>query len=202
MGDTDKTTDKTTDSTGEAAPRRGHLALVDAASGKAGSPTPSERQAVYLATLRRGPLPRGWVVSKAKEWGLSTPTLSEEIKVARAELEQSRQAPAAKAQAHELIVQAAELADTVKRLAAAPLKPDPGEAPEATVARAKGLEVRCKLLGLSAGLKLKAAAELRQLHGLKPADGAGAYGGGDLPPLTRDALHGDPLSALKGAPLR
>ena len=193
MGDTDKTTDSTDAAAPPGRGRREHLALVDATSGKAGSPTPSERQAIYLATLRRGPLPRGWVVSKAKEWGLSTPTLSEEIKVARAELEQSRQAPAAKAQAHELIVQAAELADTIKRLAAAPLKPDPGEAPEATVARAKGLEVRCKLLGLSPGLKLKAAAELRQLHGLKPADGAGGYGGG-YPPQT------DIGAALTGGP--
>ena len=196
-------TDKTTDSTDAAAPpgrgRREHLALVDATSGKAGSPTPTERQAVYLATLRRGPLPRGWVVSKAKEWGLSTPTLSEELQAARAALASSRQAPAAKVQAHEMIVQAAELADTIKRLAAAPLKPDPGEAPEATIARAKGLEVRCKLLGLSAGLKLKAAAELRQLHGLKPADGAGGYGAGypPPPPLTSESLG---LSALRKAP--
>jgi hypothetical protein len=119
--------------------------------------------------------------------------LSEELQAARTALASSRQAPAAKVQAHELIVQAAELADTIKRLAA-PLKPDPGEAPEATVARAKGLEVRCKLLGLSAGLK--AAAELRQLHGLKPADGAGGYGAGypPPPPLTGESLG---LSALR-----
>lgn len=157
---------------------RPHLALVDPASGKAGSPTPSERQAVYLATLRKGKLPRGWVVARSREWGLSTPTISEELAAARAELEASRQAPAAKATAHELVIQAAELADGVKRLAAQAIKA--ASEGEGGLSRAKGLEVGAKILATAAGLKLKAAAELRQLHGLKPEPGG--YGQG-APPL-------------------
>lgn len=196
---TAKTTMTNTDSNEQTTPpeapaRRPHLALVDPASGKAGSPTPSERQALYLAALRKGKLPRGQVAAWAKAWGLSTPTISEELAAARADLEASRQAPAAKAQAHELITQAAELADNVKRLAAQALKV--AAEGDAGLQKAKGLEVGAKLLASAAGLKLKAAAELRQLHGLKPE--AGGYGQAPgYQPITAAALHGFTSESLR-----
>jgi hypothetical protein len=102
--------------------RRAHLVVVDEQGGKVGSPAPSERQEVYIAALRRGRLPHGQVMRWAKAWELAPSTVSEELAVARAALDASREAPAAKILAHELTLQAAELADNVRRLAAQAIK--------------------------------------------------------------------------------
>jgi hypothetical protein len=95
--------------------RRAHLAVVDEQGGKVGSPAPSERQEVYIAALRRGRLPHGQVMRWAKAWELAPSTVSEELAAARAALDASREAPAAKILAHEL-------ADNVRRLAAQAIK--------------------------------------------------------------------------------
>ena len=166
--------------------RRAHLAVVDEQGGKVGSPAPSERQEVYIAALRRGRLPHGQVMRWAKAWELAPSTVSEELAAARAVLDASREAPAAKILAHELTLQAAELADNVRRLAAQAIKAatEGGEG----LRKAKGLEVGAKMLASAASLKLKTAAELRQLHGLKPAEGA--LPAPAHPVLTLEALRG------------
>lgn len=175
--------------------RRGHLALVDKESGKAGSPTPSERMEVYLAMLRRGKLPHGWAAARAKEWGLNRATVSEEIARARATLEASRAAPIAKGIAHELIMDAVELKEAARQLLSAPLAAK-GDDAEMVTAKAKALEARVKALTAVAGLGLKCAAELRQLHGLKPAEGGGGLNPEDAvesflrEPVTKEALKG------------
>jgi hypothetical protein len=167
--------------------RRAHLAVVDEQGGKVGSPAPSERQEVYIATLRRGRLPHGQVMRWAKAWELAPSTVSEELATARAVLDASREAPAAKILAHELTLQAAELADNVRRLAAQAIKAAT-EGGEGGLRKAKGLEVGAKMLASAASLKLKTAAELRQLHGLKPAEGA--LPAPAHPILTLEALRG------------
>lgn len=177
--------------------RRGHLAIVDASSGRAGSPTPSERMEVYLAMLRRGKLPHGWSAARAKEWGLSKATVNEEIARARATLEASRAAPVAKGLAHELIVDAIELKEAARELLAAPLAAK-GDDADMVIAKAKALAERVKALTSVASLSLKCAAELRQLHGLKPADSSQAHGWGQPPPLTAEAVRGVTAAALRG----
>jgi hypothetical protein len=167
--------------------RRAHLAVVDEQGGKVGSPAPSERQEVYIAALRRGRLPHGQVMRWAKAWELAPSTVSEELAAARAVLDASREAPAAKILAHELTLQAAELADNVRRLAAQAIKAAT-EGGEGGLRKAKGLEVGAKMLASAASLKLKTAAELRQLHGLKPAEGA--LPAPAHPLLTLEALRG------------
>ena len=167
---------------------RGHLAVVDPAGGDPGSPTPSERQELYIAALRRGRLPHGQVTRWAKAWGLVPSTVSEELAAARAALDASREAPAAKVLAHELVIQAAELADHVRRLAVQAIKAA-GEGGEAGLRKAKGYETGAKILASAAGLKLKAAGELRQLHGLKPSEGSGSYTA-PHPTLTDALLRG------------
>jgi len=125
-----------------------HLAVVDPTSGKAGAPTPTERQAIYLAMLRKGdPAPR-WITHQAAAWGLTHAAISQELKEARAVLEASRTPDAALIQAHELIQQAVEAADQIDHEADA--VDDPAD--------------RADIRGKAAGLKLKAAAELRQLY--------------------------------------
>jgi hypothetical protein len=165
--------------------RRAHLAVVDEQGGKVGSPAPSERQEVYIAALRRGRLPHGQVMRWAKAWELAPSTVSEELAAARAALDASREAPAAKILAHELTLQAAELADNVRRLAAQAIKAatEGGEG-----GLRKGLEVGAKMLASAASLKLKTAAELRQLHGLKPPESA--LPAPAHPVLTLEALRG------------
>lgn len=69
-----------------------------------------------LSALRRGRLPHGQVARWARAWGLAPSTVSEELAAVRAALEASREAPAARVLAHELTLQAAELADQVRRL--------------------------------------------------------------------------------------
>ncbi len=167
---------------------RGHLAVVDPAGGDPGSPTPSERQEVYIAALRRGNLPRGQVTRWARAWGLVPSTVSEELATARAALDASREAPAAKVLAHELVIQAAELADNVRRLAAQAIK-SANEGGEVGVRKAKGYETGAKILATAATLKLKVAGELRQLHGLKPPDGS-VPPAAPPPALTDAALRG------------
>lgn len=164
---------------------RGHLAVVDPAGGDPGSPTPSERHDVYITALRRGRLPHGQVTRWAKAWGLVPSTVSEELAAARAALDASREAPAAKVLAHELVIQAAELADNVRRLAAQAIKAA-GEGGETGLRKAKGYEAGAKILATAATLKLKAAGELRQLHGLKPAEGSTSYSA--PPPALTDAV--------------
>lgn len=168
-------------------PPRTHLAVVDSSAGSSGSPTPSERQEVMISMLRRGRLPHGQVTRWAKAWGLVPSTVSEELAAARATLDASREAPAAKVLAHELVIQAAELADQVCRLAGQAVKAA-SEGGDTGLRRAKGLEVGAKILATAAGLKLKAAGELRQLHGLKPSDGPTGYP--NPGPLTDEALSG------------
>jgi len=114
--------------------------MVDEQGGKVGSPAPSERQEVYIATLRRGRLPHGQVMRWVKAWELAPSTVSEELAAARAALDASREAPAA------------------------------------------------KILASAASLKLKTAAELRQLHGLKPPESA--LPAPAHPILTLEALRG------------
>ena len=167
--------------------RRAHLAVVDEQGGKVGSPAPSERQEVYIAALRRGRLPHGQVMRWAKAWELAPSTVSEELAAARAALDASREAPAAKILAHELTLQAAELADNVRRLAAQAIKAAT-EGGEGGLRKAKGLEVGAKMLASAASLKLKTAAELRQLHGLKPPESA--LPAPAHPILTLEALRG------------
>jgi hypothetical protein len=113
--------------------------------------------------------------------------VSEELAAARAALDASREAPAAKVLAHELVIQAAELADQVRRLAAQAVKAA-SEGGEGGLRKAKGLEVGAKMLASAASLKLKTAGELRQLHGLRPSDGAGGYPA--APTLTDALLRG------------
>jgi len=165
------------------------LAVVDASSGSPGSPTPSERQGLMLAALRRGALPRGQVVAWARAWGLAPSTVSEELAAARVALDTSREAPAAKVLAHELVIQAAELADQVRRLAAQAVKAA-SEGGEGGLRKAKGLEVGAKMLASAASLKLKVAGELRQLHGLRPSEGSAGYA--PAPMALTDALLGAP----------
>jgi len=167
---------------------RGHLAVVDPTGGDPGSPTPSERQDVYIAALRRGRLPHGQATRWARAWGLVPSTVSEELAAARAALDASREAPAAKVLAHELVIQAAELADNVRRLAPQAIKAA-GEGGEAGLRKAKGYETGAKILASAASLKLKAAGELRQLHGLRPAEGSGSYTA-PHPTLTDALLRG------------
>ena len=164
--------------------------MVDPAGGDPGSPTPSERQEVYIAALRRGNLPRGQVTRWAKAWGLVPSTVSEELAAVRTALDASREAPAAKVLAHELVIQAAELADNVRRLAAQAIK-SANEGGEVGLRKAKGYETGAKILATAATLKLKVAGELRQLHGLKPPEGASDYSG-PHEPLTDAALRGSP----------
>ncbi len=170
-------------------PTRTHLAVVDSSAGSSGSPTPSERQEVMISMLRRGRLPHGQVTRWAKAWGLVPSTVSEELAAARAALDTSREAPAAKVLAHELVIQATELADQVRRLAGQAVKAA-SEGGDAGLRRAKGLEVGAKILATAAGLKLKAAGELRQLHGLKPQDGPAEYSP-PSPVLTDALLRGE-----------
>lgn len=166
---------------------RPHLAVVDASAGSSGSPTPSERHDVMLSALRRGRLPHGQVARWARSWGLAPSTVSEELAAARAALDASREAPAARVLAHELTLQAAELADQVRRLAGQAVKAAT-EGGDAGLRKAKGLEVGAKILASAASLKLKSAAELRQLHGLRPPEGTA--GGLSHPGLTDDMLRG------------
>lgn len=146
--------------------------------GRAGIPTPSERQAVYTRKLREGDLPPGWMARQARKWGLNRNTVIAEVQTARAALEASRTPDAAATQAHELIQQVIE--------AAAQIDQDAAEIDEP--------EKRAKTRALAAGLKLKAATELRNLYrkssGL--ASEVAALMGGKAPALTDDLLKGSP----------
>ena len=130
------------------APDAVHLAVVDATSGAAGTPTPTERQAIYLALLRKGEPPPKWISRQAAAWGISSVVVGDELVEARLILEASRTPDAALIQAHELIQQAVEAADQIDHEADA--VDDPAD--------------RADIRGKAAGLQLKAAAELRQLY--------------------------------------
>jgi hypothetical protein len=75
----------------------------------------------------------------------------------------------------------------VRRLAAQAIKAAT-EGGEGGLRKAKGIEVGAKMLASAASLKLKVAAELRQLHGLKPPECA--LPAPAPPVLTAEALRG------------
>lgn len=143
---------------------------------KQGAPVPTERLEVYLQELRRGGPSHGWMASQARRWGLSKKTVVVEVQKARLLLEASRTPDAASRQAHELIQQVIETAAEIDR--------DATEIDEP--------EKRAKTRALAAGLKLKAATELRNLYrkssGL--ASEVAALMSGSPPALTDDALKG------------
>ena len=64
------------------APDAVHLAVVDATSGAAGTPTPTERQAIYLALLRKGEPPPKWISRQAAAWGISSVVVGDELVIA------------------------------------------------------------------------------------------------------------------------
>ncbi len=144
--------------------------------GRAGIPTPSERQTIYTRKLREGELPPGWMARQARKWGLNRNTVIAEVQTARAALEASRTPDAAATQAHELIQQVVETAAEIDRDAILIDEP----------------EKRAKTRALAAGLKLKAATELRNLYrkssGL--ASEVAELVSGRRPALTDDALKG------------
>lgn len=150
-------------------PSGGFLATVDETSGKAGSPTPSERRAYYLATLRKGPLPPGWGQKHATLWGVHPSLISDELREARATLEAARTPTAAQIAAHEQTWQAVELADEALALAREPDDDDEDDEPARIVARIKAREARIKALTSIAALKLRAAASYLAIH--KPPPG-------------------------------
>lgn len=149
-------------------PSGGFLATVDETSGKAGSPTPSERRAYYLATLRKGPLPPGWAQKHATLWGVHPSLVSEELREARETLAAARTPSAAQVAAHEQTWQAVELADEALAVAREP--DDDLDDPALIVARAKARDARVKALTSVAALKIRAAASYLAIH--KPAPGA------------------------------
>jgi hypothetical protein len=150
--------------------RAPHLALVDATTG-ARKPPPSERRAVYPALLRKGEPPRGWVAAMSRAWGLTHNTVGAELATARNELAASRTPEAAAALAHDLIVQASELADQLEAMARAPA---PTRDAAVIGAWAATLTARTRVLVAAVNLKLRCTAQLRALYGLgKPAQGPG-----------------------------
>lgn len=152
----------------------GCQAVLDSSAGKAGSPTRSERRLLLIAELRQGGPRPGWQAKMGRKWGIKRAQVGQELAEARAELEASRTPEAAIVQAHELIVQSIETAQQIDRDA---------EEIEDPVDRAR-------TRATAAGVKLKAAAELRQLYrkggGLADALAAVAAGGA----LTSGALKG------------
>lgn len=144
---------------------RSHLATLDEASGGAGTPTPSEREALCLAQLRKGEPPPGWISARAAEWGISHQQVSQQLAAARELLAASRTPTAAQMLAHELVVQAIELADEASELARAPLPPrQPGDGGEVIEALARARESQVKALERTATLKLKCSAGLLAIH--------------------------------------
>lgn len=131
-----------------------HLAVVDPAAGRAGTPTPSERMAHYIALLRKGEPPHGWPTRQAEAWGITSQVVRDELEEARQQLAASRTPDAAQVLAHELIVQSVETADDI----------------EAKAAEVDNPVEQGRLMAEAAKIKLKAAAELRQLY-RKPSAG-------------------------------
>lgn len=164
-----------------------HLAVVDEASGASGSPTPSEREAVYLATLRQGEPRRGWLDRLARQWGLAPQVVSREVEEARQLLQASRTPDAAQVLAHELTLQAIELGDDAQQLASAPLARQPGDTGEVIEALAKARESQVKALASVAGLKLKCASSLLAIWRPK---GPSVVVQGAPAPLTAAAVRG------------
>ena len=128
--------------------------MVDSASGAVGTPTPSERMAHYIALLRKGDPPHGWPARQAEVWGIHSSLIRTELEEARQQLAASRTPDAAQVLAHELIVQSVEEAEEIRA--------DADACEDATE--------RGRLRAEAAKLKLKAAAELRQLY-RKPSAG-------------------------------
>lgn len=149
-----------------------HEGVLAPENGAAGSPTPTERQAVYLAELRRGGPPPGWGAARAREWGLNPATVARELTAARAVLDESRSPDAVQVLAHELTVQAGELADEIEELAHRPVEADRDTPAEIIEARGRAMGEQAKALGLAASLKLKTAATLLAVH-KAPLPGAG-----------------------------
>lgn len=149
---------------------------VVTSEGKVGAPTPTERREIYLQELRKGGPPPGWGARMAKRWGLAKGQVYGEIASVREDLSSTRTPDAAATQAHELIQQVIETAAEIDRDAILINEP----------------EKRAKTRALAAGLKLKAATELRNLYrkssGL--ASEVAALMSGSPPALTDDALKG------------
>lgn len=110
---------------------------ADPAGGDPGSPTPSERQGLYITSLRRRRLPHDRVTRQVKARGLISLTVSEELTAVRVTLDASQDAPAAGGLARELVIQTAELADSVRWFAVQPIKTT-GEGDETGLRKARG----------------------------------------------------------------
>ena len=90
-------------------------ACVRHEGGKAGSPTPSERRAIYLTQLRQGGPPTGWMSKRAREWGLPRSVVTEEMAAARTAFEADHTPDVAHRQAKEQVRQAIEATDAAER---------------------------------------------------------------------------------------
>lgn len=167
---------------------RSHLATLDGASGGAGTPTPSEREALCLAQLRKGEPPPGWISARAAEWGISHQQVSQQLAAAREILSASRTPTAAQVLAHELVVQAIELADQATHLALTPLERRDDDGADAIEALAKAREAQVKALERTATLKLRCSAGLLAIHRPKGPTTV-LLPGGQAPPLTDGALR-------------
>lgn len=146
-------------------------------------PSPEERQALYLALLRRGEVPFGWAAERAREWGLTKGQVGDELARARAEHEASRTPEAAQRLAHELTQQAHELLPEIERISREPIETDD---PRLLVAKLREREARAKGLRELANLKIKTAASYIAIYRKPPEPPPG--GAPPPPPLTKEAL--------------
>lgn len=121
-------------------------------SGPPATPDAAARQRSYLAALRRGAgeLPWGWLADRARAWNLSPSTVSEELVAAREALAAVRTPAATRKRAHDLAVEAAEISEQLHRAALT-----------VPLGQLGALERRARVLLTAAGMKLRAAAELR-----------------------------------------
>jgi len=90
-------------------------AIVQHKGGKAGSPTPSERRAIYLAELRKGGPPKGWMAKQARAWGLPKQQITIEMAASREEFDADHTPDVAHRQAKEQVRQAIEATDAAER---------------------------------------------------------------------------------------
>lgn len=140
-------------------------------AGKAGSPTPTQRRAFIIERLRQGPLPPGWQAKMARLWGISTPVMCKDVALAQEELSALRSPEQVQAHAHEQVLKVLGSADEID-----------------AASRELSPEARIKALALSAGLRIKAAAELRNLS--RKGTSLGDTLANALAPLSAASLKG------------
>jgi hypothetical protein len=157
-------------------------------SGPPAAPDAAARQRIYLAALRRGggELPWGWLADRARAWNLSPSTVSEELVAAREALAAARTPAATRKRAHDLVVEAAEIGEQLHRAALT-----------APAGQLGALERRARVLATAAGMKRRAAAELRAWADGGPiVEPVPNYSFGDL--LKAERANAERLKATSG----